>query len=180
MFILNLLLAFFVFGNDEIGEPQTYETFTIQENQTENVIAYLSELLEKQVLKDHHLIKLYDDLEKGGFVTPFSEEEVSISSEAYIHSESLQHQIEAYEEINLSRLETWLKETLLKRGIIRNEQKEAEKVVEDPFVLKASQIGLGYFHTCSFFNHQKQNHRKRKHRQNRKSNKYESKTYTKI
>ena len=97
---------------------------------TDGLIAYLSALLEHQIIGDTELLRLIDGLEKGEVSNPIHEEQTWISSAAMIHREEIQEYIKGTE-IDQKKLLAWSKKSLKEKERVRERRAETRVETQD-------------------------------------------------
>ena len=96
---------------------------------TSNVMAYMDELLETQVMGDAELVRFIDGLKGGEAVNPFGPTE---STDALIHRDGLQSLMER-ESLDRERLLAWAEKKLRERAGVRERRSVVKKETEDVF-----------------------------------------------
>ncbi|MGE0762311.1 MAG: formylglycine-generating enzyme family protein [Bdellovibrionales bacterium] len=107
-----------------VGKPK------LKVDGTEGLIAYLSALLEHQIIGETELLKLIDSLEKGEISNPIVEEQAWISSAAMIHREEIQEYIKG-DEVDRKRLLEWSKKSLQEKERVRERREETRVETQD-------------------------------------------------
>src|SRR5262249_19337119 len=97
---------------------------------TGGLIAYLSSLLEHQIIGDPELLRLIGGLEQGVLENPIHEEQTWISSAALIHREEIQEYIQGTE-IDQEKLKEWSKKSLKEKERVRVRREETRTETQD-------------------------------------------------
>lgn len=102
------------------GQPNTSPTHA----ETENVISYLSRLIERQVISDKELERFLNNLNDGKIQNPIEDEDAAVQSALLIHQEGLRRLLDS-KGLDIVRLKNWTIGAIKDKSRIHERQTQA-------------------------------------------------------
>ena len=110
------------------------EAKRVPKDMTNNLKAYLAQLLEQREIGDSELVRFIEGLKEGQLVNPISEREALESSASLIHRDGIQEYINQSDingiYLNQQELLEWSEKSLKERERVRVQRKEVRKETE--------------------------------------------------
>ena len=110
------------------------EAKRVPKDMTNNLKAYLAQLLEQREIGDPELVRFIEGLKEGQLINPISERESLESSAALIHRDGIQEYINQSQlsgiYLNQQELLEWSEKSLKERGRVQVQRKEVRKETE--------------------------------------------------
>ena len=110
---------------------------------TNGLMAYLSDLLQHQIIGDNELKRFLSSLERGEIKNPITEEETWVSSAAMIHREALQEYIDLTH-LDIKRLREFTNKSIKERDrvrVAREETREEAKEIDQKMIFNPVPAG---------------------------------------
>lgn len=101
----------------------------IKNTDTETLISYLSQLLEKRLISDRELALFLEALARKSVLNPISEEDASVDSVRFIHRQGLERLLKDGA-FDYDRLEKWVRGAIQKSSTDRNDQTRVQSETE--------------------------------------------------
>ncbi len=120
------------------------KTSSQHSSQTENLIAYLSDLLSNQIIGDDEIVHMIEGLSRGELLNPISEEKTWVNSAALVHRDAIEDYIGgsalnssltggAQLAINSDQLRTWAISALKEKTRVRDLRSDTKVQTQDLF-----------------------------------------------
>lgn len=100
--------------------PKCHELLT-DPKPTHELIGYLNDLLERQIIGDAELVRFYKNLEQGLLENPIDEQDAATKSSLLIHSEGIAQKLKA-KPLHLEELKKWARNAIKNKAAVQIER----------------------------------------------------------